>query len=181
MDWLARIRSNPDKTLSTIYDELKPEALSWIAKEFSLSTIDAEETFHLGIVLFYDNVMTGKLTELTSSIKTYIFAIIKNKVVQHNRIQSKTQLIEDNTFFLNQIFDEYEETNVEDLQKARIAMHQLGDPCKSLLELFYYQQMNMDEISTILGYKNTDTTKNQKYKCMKRLQNIFFELKSKQL
>ncbi|MBK6498767.1 MAG: hypothetical protein IPG00_11645 [Saprospiraceae bacterium] len=76
---------------------------------------------------------------------------------------------------LGVIDEEYQEIAQEDLLKANAALFKLGEPCKSLLELSYYQQMKLDDITLLLGYKNNDTTKNLKYKCMKRLQKIFFE------
>lgn len=36
-------------------------------------------------------------------------------------------------------------------------------------------KLAMLEIAELLGYKNTDTTKNQKYKCLKRLKKLFIE------
>ena len=50
------------------------------------------------------------------------------------------------------------------------AMTGLGDPCRSILQLFYYKRMSMEDITALMGYKNAATTKNLKYKCLKRLQ-----------
>jgi RNA polymerase sigma-70 factor (ECF subfamily) len=64
-------------------------------------------------------------------------------------------------------------------------LSKIGDPCYRLLELFYFVQKTMEEISVELGYKNPETTKNQKYKCMERLRKMVeeersgFQLKSK--
>jgi DNA-directed RNA polymerase specialized sigma24 family protein len=49
---------------------------------------------------------------------------------------------------------------------------QLGDPCHTLLDLFYYQKKSMEEITVELNYKNTDSAKNQKYKCIERLRKL---------
>jgi len=54
-------------------------------------------------------------------------------------------------------------------------LHLLGDPCKSLLELYYYKRLSMAEITEAMEYKNVDTTKNLKYKCIKRLRKLFEE------
>ena len=75
MDWIVRIKSDPDKTLTILYKDLKYDTIPWIKKEFSLQTEDADEIFQTSIVLLYDNVVSGKLTLLTSHIKTYIFSI----------------------------------------------------------------------------------------------------------
>lgn len=176
MDWIARIKSDPDKTLTTIYNDFRPEAIKWMIRDFAVNSDDAEEIFQTGIVLLYDNVITGKLTHLSAGIKTYLFAIIKNKIMQHQRVKSKLASY-DAVELLKDTADEmYNEVSKEDLEKVSSALIQLGDPCKSLLELTFYQQMETDEITQLMGYKNNDTTKNLKYKCLKRLQKIFFGL-----
>lgn len=57
------------------------------------------------------------------------------------------------------------------MQKAILG---LGEPCKSLLEAFYLEKKNMQEIATIFGYTNAENAKTQKYKCLIRLKKIFF-------
>jgi hypothetical protein len=39
--------------------------------------------------------------------------------------------------------------------------------------MFYYHQKTCEEIGTLMEYKNEDTVKNQKRKCMIRLKKIF--------
>ena len=39
-------------------------------------------------------------------------------------------------------------------------------------ELMYYQKWSMKDIAEKFGFKNADTTKNQKYKCMQRLKKL---------
>lgn len=175
MDWIERIKSDPDKTLTILYKDLKNDTIQWIKKEFSLQSEDADEIFQTSIVLLYDNVVSGKLTLLTSHIKTYIFSIIKNKIIQLNRAKNRISSYDATEMMLGVIDEEYQEIAQEDLIKANSSLIKLGEPCKSLLELSYYQQMKLDDITLLLGYKNNDTTKNLKYKCMKRLQKIFFE------
>lgn len=50
---------------------------------------------------------------------------------------------------------------------------QLGEPCRRILELFYYHQKTMDQISELMEYKNKQTVRNLKYKCLIRLRQIF--------
>lgn len=53
-------------------------------------------------------------------------------------------------------------------------MSSLGEPCKGLLEAFYLQKKDMNEIAGLFGYTNSDNAKNQKYKCLMRLKKLFF-------
>lgn len=69
--------------------------------------------------------------------------------------------------------EEHERINNE-FQAMDKAISSLGEPCKSLLEAYYLQKKNMQEIAISFGYTNADNAKNQKYKCLIRLKKIFF-------
>ena len=54
------------------------------------------------------------------------------------------------------------------------AMAKIGEPCKSLLDAYYIQKKQMQQIATEFGYTNADNAKTQKYKCLVRLKKLFF-------
>ena len=43
------------------------------------------------------------------------------------------------------------------------------DPCGSIILLYYYEQMSMEDIAIRVGYKNASTAKSKKNQCMKDL------------
>lgn len=55
------------------------------------------------------------------------------------------------------------------------SISKLGEPCKSILEAFYFKKQNMQEIAENFGYTNAENAKNQKYKCLMRLKKLFFK------
>ena len=67
---------------------------------------------------------------------------------------------------------EHEKSQEEKQITIRDSLRQLGDPCKSILLYFYYEQNTMEQIAERLGYTNADNAKNQKYKCLKRLKAV---------
>jgi len=69
--------------------------------------------------------------------------------------------------------EEYERKDQEFAMMEK-AIGSLGEPCKSLIEAFYIQKRNMQDIATQFGYTNADNAKNQKYKCLMRLKKLFF-------
>jgi DNA-directed RNA polymerase specialized sigma subunit len=69
--------------------------------------------------------------------------------------------------------EEYEKKDQEFAMMEK-AIGSLGEPCKSLIEAFYIQKRNMQDIATQFGYTNADNAKNQKYKCLMRLKKLFF-------
>jgi len=55
------------------------------------------------------------------------------------------------------------------LEVVHQALQEMSDACKKLIELRYFTDLTMENICEQLGYKNPDTTKNLKYKCMRIL------------
>ena len=176
-DVIARIKSGDDNLLSAIYTDHRQEFTAWLMKNYSCTVDEAKEVYQLSIVIFYENILSGRLTHMTSTIKSYLFAIGKNKMLEYKKYGNR---------FVNDV-DGNLGTQMEDESKTEKqekeitftiveeCLHLLGDPCQSLLDLYYYHKKTMTEIAEQLGYKNTDTAKNQKYKCMKRLKKLFEE------
>jgi RNA polymerase sigma factor (sigma-70 family) len=179
LDWINYIKTNENKALTEVYTLYRDECMMWLQKEMKCSEEDSIEVFQMAVIILYDNVATGKLVELTSSIKTYLFGIAKLKAWELTRKAEKTVIGVDDALLKyvaeeNEIMD-----NTEELVLVEKSLEELGQPCKTVLQLYYYKNKSMEEISQELGYKNADTTKNQKYKCLKRLQNIFYVHKAK--
>ncbi len=175
MNILHRIRSGDETALKEIYLEHREPFFAYIHKTFKLDTENVKELFQLSVVIFYDNVVTGKVQEIKSNIKTYLIAIGKNKAQEFMRKNYRfndhldevliESILDDNDI------DEKHQLE-EDIFNVTNALDTLGDPCKKILQMFYYQQLNLSQISKAMDYKNVDTTKNLKYKCIKRLQKI---------
>jgi len=173
VDQLKNIRSGDDKALREVYLKYKPEFLVWIGKLAGLSADDALEVYHLTMITFYENVKGGKLTTLTSQLKTYIFGIGKNKAKEFKRLyQTKNVSLDTNqmNFAVNVV--PQEEINKDLIAPLKKGLRHLGDPCKSLLEAFYLDGLSMEEISKVFEYKSASVAKTQKYKCIQRLKKI---------
>jgi predicted DNA-binding protein YlxM (UPF0122 family) len=48
-------------------------------------------------------------------------------------------------------------------------LEKITDPCKGLLESFYFDQLSWDAIAEKYGYSNAASARNQKYKCLERI------------
>ena len=154
----------------------KNDGVNWIRSNFNLDSDEAKEIFQASIITLYDNVITGKLVELNADIKSYLFGICKYKSLEYKRRKGKLNIFETDTLYYEQYENQIEEklkfeNQIEQVNKA---MQSIGDPCKSILQLYYYKKLSMTAICELLGYKNADTVKNQKYKCLKRLQKTLY-------
>ncbi len=57
-------------------------------------------------------------------------------------------------------------------QLVAALMVQIGEPCKTLLELFYYYSWSMAEIAERMNYNNANVAKTQKSRCVKQLKQM---------
>jgi len=171
---LHLVRSGDPSGLSFVYEKFRKEFINWV-RRFGNCGIDEAGEFYQGtILIFYENVMNGKLSELQSSLKTYLFGIGKNLVMQEYRKNMRGERLKAEYMLRAHIADTAQELAAEeaDLLLVHRCFERIGESCAKLLELFYFHQKSMEEISQTLGYKNPETAKNQKYKCMERLRKL---------
>ena len=178
---IEQIKSGSEKEFIDIYSRYREEFVIWIRKKFDLTTDEAKDIYQMTIISFYENIMEGKLKILNSSLKTYLFAIGKNKALENKRYSRKfsgeprervLQNVEQPSEFETEEEQKLFEKNLETVE---LCLGELGDPCKTILEDFYYHKQDMQHIMERLGYKTTDTVKTIKYKCMQRLRKLFNE------
>ncbi|WP_297337894.1 sigma-70 family RNA polymerase sigma factor [Algoriphagus sp.] len=159
------------KALDEVYLTYKGEFCLFAGK-FGLSAEDSLDLYQETMLSFYDNVHQNKLTQLTSTLKTYLFAIGKFKIYKHldkaKRFEAEEKLI-----YISEelrLFEvDIQEERQQDLEKA---FQRLGAKCREILNLFYYEGMGLDEILHALNYTSKDVLKSQKSRCLKQLKEF---------
>lgn len=172
---INRIRhEDSDNALKEIYINYRDEFLAWAISHYLCETEEAKEAFQQSVVIFYENIIHEKVTEITCEVKTYLFGIGKNKIRELVRKKGKLMLYDEDLdypkweLYYNDMKDGYEEK----LKKIATCIEKLGDPCKTILEQYYYHKKCNQEIADMLNYKKNSTLRNRKYKCLKRLKKI---------
>lgn len=184
---LAAIRGGNSKTLEKLYDENRKAFLVWAIQLYHCNEEDAIEIYQKAFTIFYFNVKNGKLTELTSSLKTYLFSIGKNLFREKFRDKhQKTVNIDDvsNTAALddkidNHILDNYQKDHQK--QVVRHLLDQIGDPCKKLLELMFIQGYAPDAVVQEMGYSDERVVRKRKSLCLKKLREMVASEKNSKL
>lgn len=173
---IERIKGGDKTQLESIYKAYKLEFIGWITRNYNCTEDEAKDVYQFAILTFYDNINNGRLVELKSSIKTYLFAIGKNKVLEYKKSQTRYQARDESEIAdVPEIGNWDAELKEKNLTLVEKCLEKLGDPCKSMLQLYYYHGMSMDEITEKMNYKNRLTTKNLKYKCINRLRSIYLD------
>ncbi len=160
------------KALDNVYVAYKDEFLLF-SKKFTISEEDAVDIYQDTIIAFYENVKNGKLTELTSSLKTYIFSIGKYGIYNKQKKGNKT-IVLDRKHLENLDLEAIEIDFSSDDKSLLIskAMAKLGDRCKQILMLFYYHAYSIEALKYEFDYKNENVVRSHKSRCLKNLKEI---------
>jgi len=169
---IQKIKNGDQHQVGKIYRTYRNEFIAWITSRYNCDKELAKDLYQTSIMILVENIHSGKLTGISSGLKTYLFAIGKNQFLKRLKEDARERKVG-----LEMTIGEEEDLDVEKREKQfevlEICLEKLGDPCKSLLQLYYYHEMSMDEICNHLEYKNRDTVKTIKYKCLARLKKLF--------
>jgi RNA polymerase sigma factor (sigma-70 family) len=171
---ISELRKKNEAALKQLYRDNYVMILRLVVNN-SGTEEEAKDVYQEAIIHFYERLSQTEF-ELTCKIKTYLYAVCRKLWLQRLSQRNKFIRIEE-----AESVPETEEvaTDIELKEKnfstMSTSLGKLGEPCRSILEDFYFRNLTMDEITEKFGYTNTDNTKNQKYKCLQRLKKFFFE------
>jgi RNA polymerase sigma factor (sigma-70 family) len=170
---LLGLARNDKKAVETIYKENYNMVQSLVLNNNG-STDDAKDIFQEAMIVLYEKARSGTF-ELNCQIKTYVYSVCRRlwlkKLQQANRYMEIGDM--ETIVAVEDDIEDHAKKNTE-FEMMDKAIGSLGEPCKSLLEAYYLQKKNMQEIAFSFGYTNAENAKNQKYKCLMRLKKIFF-------
>jgi RNA polymerase sigma factor (sigma-70 family) len=146
-----------------------------VAKAFIISKggtkQDADDIFQETVVSFIDCVQKKKFRQ-ESGIRTFLISISKN--LWYNEIRKRERAGRREIIF-EMDRDQVETAVSETIQYREMKkelnqlLQDLGEPCRKILELFYYENLSMKEIVDHLHYENEQVVRNKKYKCLQQL------------
>ncbi|RXK80557.1 RNA polymerase sigma factor [Filimonas effusa] len=171
---LKGLASNDTKAIDTIYKDNFSMVQAFILNNNG-SYDDARDIFQEAMITLYEKAKSESFV-LTCQIKTYVYSVCRRlwlkRLQQAGRYVTQVEGMAE-TVPVEEDLDIQEKRNAEFAIMDR-ALNSLGEPCKSILESYYLQKKDMNEIAAAFGYTNSDNAKNQKYKCLMRLKKLFF-------
>lgn len=171
-----RSRQRMDETIRAIYRN-HFDSLSWYVMNNSGSRQDAEDVFQEMMVNFIDLVQKDKFRG-ESTVKTFLFSL--NRHIWLNELKRRGRaLAREEKFEKGQDRVEADTGHMiadrESRQQVIKLVEELGDTCKKILLLFYYENLSMREILETMHYENEQVVRNKKYKCLKQLEQMLNE------
>ncbi len=165
------LKCGNEKTIRKVYEGYKYDFIRF-AKSYISNNDDIIDSYQDAIIILCENAAKGKLDQLKSSVKTYLFSIGKYTIM--NRLKKQNNMLPLAIYELPgvdwEIGTEDEET--PKLLALQSGFNKLGEQCRKVLRLFYYEGKKLDEIQQLLGYRNKDVLKSQKSRCIKQLKDL---------
>lgn len=159
-----------DKALLFLYQQYATTTSSFII-HYGGSAQDAEDIFQETILAFIDIIKKGRY-RMEASIKTFLVSIARNiwlnEQKKRERAGQREKRFEEGR---GQQEDDASQllSELENKKQVRELVGKLGEPCRKLLQLFYYDNLSMKEIVDHLPYENEQVVRNKKYKCLQQL------------
>ena len=186
---LAKIKESSDY-LGVVYKRCKANCLGFMRKMTNgkISDYELEDVFQDANIILYEKIIKGDFV-LTASFQTYLNSVCRFQLLNTLEKSKLTTDYKDNSdsdvdenpnsydFNVTDSLDAVDHSNEPQFLAIETALKKMkaaGGHCYELLTLFWYHKKSMNELTSEFGYNNSDTTKNQKARCQKRLEKIAF-------
>ena len=135
---------------------------------------DAEDYFQETLAVFINIVHRDKFRG-DSSIKTFLHSIMRNLWL--NELKRRNKALARETVYFEQSEKETsnEQHTIHESETTRQVLalfDRLGENCKKILVMFYYEDKTMKEIALAMDYDNEQVARNTKYKCSRKLTDL---------
>lgn len=180
------MKESYDDIVRKWYNKVRPLFVNTLKKRFtSLSYDDIEDLYQQAFLAVHDNLQAGRVREDTSW-SSYIIQIglnLATKELRHAGItdsiyessgdneEGHQQISKTVAKYLSELTTDdeslYQNENAKSLLGEELSY--MPEPCNSIIRLFYYDDMSMEEIAVAINFKNATTAKSKKSQCMKTL------------
>jgi RNA polymerase sigma-70 factor (ECF subfamily) len=169
---IDKLKSGNDEAYRKFYLATLSPFKAWCQREYRLNDEASNDLYQESHMYLYENIMAGKLDGLTSQLSTYLYSIAKNQLLikykKEGVIQKHETKLCEHLVFLKGAEDAIAQKETLAI-KVKKEIERMLDPCKTLLQLFYYESLSFKQIVERMKYKNESVAKNQKKRCLDRL------------
>lgn len=160
------LKNGDREILITLYKEHEEMIKQFIIKNNG-SLEDAEDLLQDALVILWQNARKTDF-ELTSQPGTYLYSIVKNLwLKQWNK---NKRLVDDKNVHLKATDDSYAVDNGQlDLGIVRKYLNDMGETCRQVLLMFYFDGFDMKTIAQANHFANPNVAKAKKHQCLQEL------------
>lgn len=169
---LDLIKKGDERALAELYMSTRKMVTSHVIRN-SGTQDDADDMLQEALVVLWERVRSQRF-EYTAKLSTFIFSTVKHlwmHQLSRRRREVRSEFAPENipmneSSVLDEIISEEESGRVSS------AMAKLGETCRTLLLLFYWEELSLEDIAHKMGFANADTVKSKKYQCKETLRGL---------
>ena len=165
-----RLRADDKTAMELVYTQYREEFIGFTA-QYGLPKEEALDIYQDAIIAMYQNFSVKQVELKSSSIKTYLFGIGKYKIFQHLKIKNQHLPFLESNKTQDWITVATPEDNPQ-RQLLEKGLSHLSVSCLKVIRLFYYRNLTVDEIVEHTEYKDGNTVRSHKSRCMKKLKEL---------
>lgn len=140
---------------------------------------DAEDIYQEALIVLMRRSRQPDFV-LTCSLNTYLYSVCR--FLWSDQLKARKRKVETDLMKHEDLLKEEElEAFVPEegsVKLAERAVSQLGDKCRQLLKLFYFDKLSFKQIAARLKFATEQVAKNQKYRCIEKAKENLKALKS---
>ena len=169
---VALIKKNDAATLKQLYKTNFAKVKRYVQKN-SGDEQQAKDVYQEAFVAMWRNIKDNRFSaESETAINGYLFQIAKYKWLD----QVRSARYKNTTFINREIEYDEPETEENEIQNRKIkiimdSISNLGERCKLLMKLFYFEQKPFKEIAEIMEMDEA-SARNAKYRCQEQLKKM---------
>ncbi len=163
-----RLLRYDSSTYYELYQYVFPEIAYKIIKEGGALHV-ARDIFQNALIVLLERLKAPDFI-LTCQARTYLHSVSINIWRNLKRTQAQRAIQVEISNHSNTLQESiYFEEIPYQYEKVAALLEKMGNPCKALLESFYFYQLSWEAIVEKFGYANAASARNQKYKCLERI------------
>jgi RNA polymerase sigma-70 factor (ECF subfamily) len=168
------IQANNQSVLKSLYQENYYKTEKYII-ENNGSLEQAKDIYQEAFIAVWENVQNNKFTPKNqTALNGYIYTVAKNKWLDYlksARFKKTNALDEYEHKIEGEIVSSFEDENASKLAKIVANFNDIGESCKKLLTVFYYESKSLREIAAELDITEA-SARNKKYRCIEKLRAL---------
>ena len=176
---IKAFRTSNQRVIHQSYYAMREKFFSYISRVCSsIDNSSIEDIYHTSLIELQQNILNERLTEgnLKCSLQTYLNSIGYNVAMSNIRKQhivyvNNPEHSQRGIYNPMPLIIEHE--NFKIIHKV---ISEMGKPCAPILVAYYWNNLKMERIAKKLGYKNADSVKAQKNRCMNKLKEYITKL-----
>ena len=169
------LKSDDRLKLKALYNNYR-DAFLHFGKGLGASEQTVLDIYQNAFLALRKRAVQGKLDNLQSSLKTYLFGIGKFMLFDALKKEGRTISMENPLQLVDEAVEEISIVHGHELTKEQQLLRtffvKLGKKCQLVLTLYYYRGLTIEEIVEKTDYGNANTVKAQKSRCLKSLKQM---------